>query len=222
MAGLLDLHVVATLQGGWAYYGNSATAFRELFPRGVSDDVVDEWHAALAARVQPLTFHIFGKPGVRGGDEKKWPDIAVELQNEDPEQQRFLGDGGHVDATTRRRSAVLLIRQRVRIDVFSYQPETTRALHRAVVAILVTAQQAFQEAGYMSLDYDGTEPLTFEEQALAEDMGAFVTRVRFSASSKLELLLPEVALQEKAWWVHMQDIEVDGRPGGVVPFEPDS
>lgn len=218
MAGLLDLHVVATLQAGWAYYAGSLAEFKALFPTGVSAGVLEEWHAALVARVQPRTFHVLGKPGVEGGPDEKWPDVAVEILDESLAPERFLEDARHIDPATGRQSIALQVVQRVRIDVFAHSPETARALQRVTFAVLTTATPAFLAAGYLSLDYEGSEELTFEEQTIAESMGAFVFRMRFSARAMLTLPTPDPALATKPWWVRMVDIDLDGRPGGVVPF----
>ena len=219
MAGLLDLHVVATLQAGWAYYEASLSEFQALFPTGVSASVLEEWHTALVARVRTKTFHILGNPGVEGGPNEKWPDVAVELLDESLAPERFMEDGRRLDPLTGRQSIALQVIQRVRVDVFAYSPETARALQRVVFAILTTSLPAFLSAGYASLDYEGSEELSFEEQTIAESMGAFVFRLRYSARAVLTLPTPDPAQTSKAWWVRMADLDLDGRPGGVVPFD---
>lgn len=217
MAGTLDLHMVHALQQGWAaYFADNGPAFQALFA-GTPDATTAAWWAALKPDVQAKTFHIFGKPGVEG-DKKPWPDVPVELTGENVAES-YLGEGNDVadDGTER---LVMDVEQQVRVAIWTNSPELTRALHVLIRAILFEAERHFMQAGYHWLRYGGVEPLTFEQETVAEAMGAFVVHMRYSARSPVRVKRLTAAPTVKSWFVLAADQKtLDGKAGGVVPFD---
>ena len=93
----------------------------------------------------------------------------------------------------------------------------------------------FLEAGYLDVKYLDAAELSAEEALVAEDMGVFVRRMRWRATSQIEAFPIEdgTVVESKKWWIQASDIltsnnatpppdrvvdSIDGTPGGVVPF----
>ena len=204
MAGLLDLHTLMSLQNGWDVYKNSEVYFKELFV-GVQDSLLTEWHASLSAHSPEFRAH--AAPGA-----EHFPLVVVKLEGEQLVQEPLGGVGYEGDDGRLREE--MLVRQTVLLVVLSKNPELTRALHVVCRAVMQLARNSFLKAGYLDLSYEGAEELEPDEELVAEDMGMFVRKQRWSSQSIVTIPHIEVPAT-KNWFVLRSDLNQNGNSGGV-------
>jgi len=124
---------------------------------------------------------------------------------------RLADDGRQVYA--------FIVDQTVRVGIYSRSAELTRAMYVVLRAAMEIAIPALLELGYLNVFFASAEDLTPEEALIAEEMGIYVRRQSWSAQSQVEAIEPASAIPSpKTWTIQVEDIEVDGTPGGVVPL----
>lgn len=210
MSGILDLHTVMALQRGFGVYAGDLAAFRALFS-GVDQDVVDAWHAKIAADLPTITA---SAPVKKAG----LPRIVVTLASEHEEIEPLGGSAFDDDDDLLPRAGAV-VKQEVNVLVLAPNPEIARALFVTARAIMLLSDQAFVAAGYTDLHYDSGRDLATEAELVAEALGAYARVLTFSARSTLILKNPTDVIASKSWYVLASDLTLDGYAGGVLPSE---
>jgi hypothetical protein len=241
MAALFDLHALVALQNGWTRFSGlhapppdgpiyGLANFKRHFPM-VEDDVVESWFKELVEDSK-VTFRSFASPG-----HDDFPLVVLQLASESSSVD-ILGNAARVweDGAPSQYVDAMVVKQELNITIFTKAHEITRALFVVCRAILLRYVPMFLEAGYLDIKYLDAAELGPEEALIAEDLGVFVRRMRWTASSQVEAFPIEdgVVIPAKPWWVLASDIStstnpnpppdrtldsVDGIPGGVVAYK---
>lgn len=209
MSGLLDMHSVMALQNGWRDYADSVTHFKALF-YGIDETVVTNWHTELTAK-DPV-FRIYGAPSV-----ERFPQVVVKLLSEGMEQEPL---GGYAYTTTTgtwptgtaTHVEQFIIKQNVEITIATKNAELTRALHVACRAVMQRARRAFIKAGYQDLSYTGTDQLDPQEELAAEELGIYIRRQNYEASSFVTVPRVGEEIANKKWFVLEENIKTTANP----------
>ena len=216
MAGFFDLHVALSLQKGWASVATDQAKWRALFPE-ISSGLADEWRAKLAPSDD--AGHLEVRPAFVP-EQSKFPCVVVQYNDEPEDTAPINYFGGRYNpsdssflADQKDRLVALLVRQFVRIHIFTDHPETTRAMHIAVLQIMLQNRDVLYDLGYHDLEYLGGGDLTVEEDLMPNFLGAYVRVQRWAARGTIESTLVPVA--GKPVLVASTDITVDGNLGGI-------
>ena len=211
MSGILDIHTILAIQNGWKFYMTPANKaiWKGLFP-GIRDDTLNEWYTALGAKVVDFrTWYASGSG--------EFPAVVVELaEEENRDGEEPMGgsagtDGGHPVYT-------MLVNQTVRITCFFSTPELSRMAHATIRAILHASLRRFVEAGYLSMQYKRAEPLSPEEETVAEDMGMFVRKQVWSTIAQIDS--PSLEATDAAqgeWFLNLNDVKSVQNPDTHQP-----
>jgi hypothetical protein len=216
VAGFFDLHVALSLQKGWASVVTDQAKWRALFPE-IASGLADEWRAKLAPSDDAS--HLEVRPAFVP-EQAKFPCVVVQY-NDEPEDTapinyfggRYNPSDSSLLADQLDRSVALLVRQFVRLHIFTDHPETTRAMHIAVLQIMLQNRDVLYDLGYHDLEYLGGGDLTVEEDLMPNFLGAYVRVQRWAARGTIESTLVPVA--GKPVLVASTDITVDGNLGGI-------
>lgn len=216
MAGFFDLHVALALQKGWASVCTSQEKWRALFPE-IANSLADEWRAKLAPSDD--AGHLEVRPAFVP-EQTKLPCIVVQY-NDEPEDTapiNYFGgtynpNNSQLLADHKERTVALLVRQFARLHIYTEHPETTRAMHIAVLQIMLQNRKVLYDLGYHDLEYLGGGDLTVEEELMPNYLGAYVRVQRWAARGTIESTLVPIA--GKPVLVASTDITVDGNVGGI-------
>jgi len=218
-AGVLDIHVMLYLQGGWATYGDPSNpgaqaAFAKLFPR-VKPSLVARWWAELSRHKpvfnpaeQPRT------PRSTGEDPNLIPMVIVELDTEDNDVD-LIGEAGRYDPVSGKLIHGEFHRQRAVVTIFARSPSLARSLYVLFRDTLMLAQHDFIEEGYTNLYFVNGGRLEPEEELIAEQAGLYGRRMVWEARALIELVTTEPAEAKRGWFVNTDDVTNDGDTGGV-------
>ncbi len=217
MAGFFDLHVALTLQKGWASVCTDQSKWRGLFPE-IANSLADEWRAKLAPNDD--AGHLEVRPAFVP-EQTKLPCVVVQYNDEPEDTAPINYFGGTYNPTDssiladqRDRSVALLVRQFVRLHIFTNHPETTRAMHVALLQIMLRNRDVLYDLGYHDLEYLGGGDLTVEEDLMPNYLGAYVRVQRWASRGTIESTLVPTA--GKPVLVASKDIEIsDNLFGGM-------
>jgi hypothetical protein len=216
VAGFFDLHVALTISKGWASIVSNETKWRSLFPN-LPTAMADEWRAKLAPGGD--TTHLEIRPSFVP-EQTKLPCIVIQYQDE-PEESAPMNYWGGVHNPTdsgeaseiNNRLVTLMVQMFARVHIFAEHPELTRALHIAVINILLSNRSVLYNVGYHDLEYQGGGDLAVEEELMPNFLGAYIRVQRWSARGTLEYV--ENPIAGKPVHVYSDDTEVDGHFGGI-------
>lgn len=210
---LFDLHIVAMFDAVWPTYRDSLAAFQLCMEPYVGADKAAEWHASLLE--SPPKFRTMLAPG-----SEKLPLVSVELIAGDKDTA-FLGN------SMGNGTLGYFFTERVEVTVLSKRDEITRALCLWVMAVMLRANESFQQSGYIDTSFLGAGELSLEELLAAEDLGAFARRLSYQ--SRREICTPQSltgVVEDKPVVIQLSNVVEDiardpadgaGVPGGVTP-----
>ena len=216
MVGFFDLHVALTLQKGWAAISTNQAAWRGLFP-GIADSLKDEWRAKLAPGDDAT--HLEVRPSFVP-EQTRLPCVVVQYNDEPEDTAPINYFGGTYNPNNSNllsnqldRTVCLLVRQFVRFHIYTEHPETTRALHIAVLQIMLQNRKVLYDLGYHDLEYLGGGDLSVEEELMPNYLGAYVRVQRWASRGTIESTVVPTA--GKPVLVASKDVTVDGNLGGI-------
>jgi hypothetical protein len=104
------------------------------------------------------------------------------------------------------------------IYIYAEHPDVCAYLYQFCKLLLFGARQALEAAGIIDPTYSGGE-LTPEEMYLPENMFARVLRIRAKSMMTVpRLFLHRDGRRLRVTGIFMEDVVVDGRRGGVMPY----
>lgn len=205
--GLFDLHLAIAIKAAWETYAGNQALFTGLFP-SVESSVSSAWYNKLYPGGSADLLEI--RPAYVP-EQTKLPCVIIQYSDE-PEDSSPMNYFGGVEAGSHK-TVCLMIRQMAQCHIFTSHPETTRAVHIALLTGLLAKRSVLYNAGYQDLEYTGGGDLSVEQNLMPNDLGAFVRIQRWQARGTLEFTESPVA--GKPVLVTSTDITTDGNIGGV-------
>ena len=214
MSGVLDLHALLLIQNGWEFYttpANKAT-WRQLF-LGIRTEILDKWYDKMGEVEGRFLTHFSPGSG-------QIPCIVTKLVDEtNMEEAEPLGGSSEVDSGGNPIFQMLL-RQKIQVLCFAETPEMARVYHVTVRGILQSSLPRLLEAGYISMQYSGSEPLAVEEELAAEAMGVFVSKQLWTAIAQTDAPSTESAQEMGEWWIQAEQLRTVQNPADNYQFAP--
>ena len=180
---LFELHLVNAIHNGIEAYKQDQAKFKALF-FGVNDTTLGTWHQELVDN--PPHFRTATATGI-----EQFPMVLV-ISGEESVDQRFLDNFGTRSGVSGAVSA-FFVSESAQVHILSKHPDLTRVLHVLCRAAFEQARQGFLSSGYHDVQYRGSDALSVEERLAAEEMGIYMKRLNFSASSPVNIPLETAA-----------------------------
>ena len=176
MAGLFDLHLMATLNKGWDALVADKPAFLALYD-GIETTVKEQWYDYLVpdgansiVRFQPAYV-----------PEQTTLPVVIVLYADEPEDVSPLDyfGGAYVDSDGNNveRLNTLLLQQIALVHIMSSHPEILRALHVAMLAVCLNTRKTLYDLGYIDLEYLGGGDVEVERMITEDEAGVY-TRIQ--------------------------------------------
>jgi hypothetical protein len=178
---ILDLHVVQAVSAGFRYYKDNEAAFNKLFV-GVGAQTLSAWYADFVGDHYPTIRSRHAQGTAQA------PLLTVIPQSEAVTQE-LLGDYGGVNEEGESLDTYM-ITESVEIALFARTPDMARVYHVVSRAALALARRPMHRAGYHVFRYDGSDPLSPEEDLAAEELGITVKRQRVRGEYKVQIPIP--------------------------------
>lgn len=169
---MFDLHTVVTLKNGFTALLASSSAWRAAMGTGrVASGTADSWRTQLSAAGIRI------RSGYTPEDAKE-PQITVALREAQPQQDIDAFNFGSPDGEDTLRMAV---RGTVIIRCHSESAELARAMHAAVLSIMLGYKDQFLKAGYQDLVWLGGGDLSPEESLFGSRLNVFSREQRWAS-----------------------------------------
>lgn len=211
---ILDLHVVQAISAGLRYYKENEPAFIKLF-LGVAPSTLSAWYSDFTAGHYPTVRSRHAQGTAQA------PLITVIPQAEAVTQE-LLSDYGGTNSDGEALD-VYMISESVELALFAKSPDMARVYHVVCRAALALARRPMHRAGYHVFRYDGSDPLSPEEDLAAEELGITVKRLRVRGEYKVQIPIPPdvehggVALFDNVLVLSDTFQNENGVQGGVTP-----
>jgi hypothetical protein len=215
---VLDLHVIQALSAGFKYYKEREADFKALFV-GVGEATLTAWFADFSGEHYPAVRSRHAQGTAQA------PLVTVIPQAETVTQE-LLGDFGGVDSASQAVDTYM-ISESVELALFARAPDMARVYHVLSRASLALARRPMHRAGYHVFRYDGSDPLTPEEELASEELGITVKRLRVRGEYQVRIPIPQNAEYGDSPTYSLDNVLVlsdtyttdDGHQGGVTPSD---
>lgn len=178
---ILDLHVIQAISSGLKYYKERESEFGKLFA-GVGASTLSAWYSDFSSEHFPSVRSRHAQGTAQA------PLITVIPQAETVTQE-LLSEYGGVDAEGRALDTYM-IAESVELALFARSPDMARVYHVLCRASLALARRPMHRAGYHIFRYDGSDPLSPEEELASEELGIYVKRLRVRGEHQVQISIP--------------------------------
>lgn len=168
---MLDYHILHTVSNGIAAFKSSQAQFRILF-NDVSQDYADK----LFNKINTVNVN-FNSAYMKSNE--KYPLITTLLSENSSDNIQPLGNRGFNN------QKVLLLNQRVQINIYANDQDIIRILHRIVQASLLNFKQNFIEIGYINLDFITSTEVLPNADYNSKDVITFERNLIYNAQKQL-------------------------------------
>lgn len=212
---IFDLTALQAISSGFNYYKTRESAFKALF-RGVSDSVLSGWFTDFSSAEHFPTFRARNAQGTATA-----PLVTVIPQSETVVQQMLGSFGGRVEGETQ---DAYVVQEGVELVMFAKSPDMARVYHVVARASHAIARRPLLRAGYISVEYQGSEALTPEEELASEELGIYIKRISLNAQYQIEIPIPtdsdiSVNTFTNVLVLSKDQIDKQNQFGGVSPLE---
>jgi hypothetical protein len=213
---ILDLHVLQAVSSGLKYYKEREAAFKALFV-GVGDATLSAWYSDFTGEHYPSVRSRHAQGTAQA------PLITIIPQAETVTQE-LLGDFGGIDSQSQALDTYM-ISESVELALFARSPDMARVYHVLCRAAIALARRPMHRAGYHVFRYDGSDPLSPEEDLAAEELGITVKRQRVRGEYQVQIPIPpnaeygDTTTYENVLVLGDTYTTDDGVQGGVTPSD---
>lgn len=181
---ILDLHVIQAINAGLKYYKERQSDFNKLFI-GVGASTLSAWFNDFSGEHFPAVRSRHAQGTAQA------PLITVIPQAEAVTNELLYDFGGfNTDGET---LDTYMITESVELAIFARSPDMARVYHVICRASLALARRPMHKAGYHIFRYDGSDPLTPEEELASEELGIYVKRQRVRGEYQVQIPIPQEA-----------------------------
>ena len=216
---ILDLHVIQAINAGLKYYKERETEFNRLFV-GVGPSTLTAWFNDFSGDHYPSVRSRHAQGTAQA------PLVTVIPQSETVTHELLSEYGGTDDEG--RALDTYMIAESVELALFARSPDMARVYHVLCRASLALARRPMHRAGYHVFRYDGSDPLTPEEELASEELGIYVKRQRVRGEYQVQISIPPNAEYGDVSTYSLDNVLVlsdtyttdEGIQGGVTPSVP--